>query len=64
MAEPRTGVPLTDVQGILPILNRIALFGGLTDAQLYAVFRSLLHTHYSRGEFIFEEGDQPSEIYI
>ena len=64
MAVPRTGIPLTDVGDVLPILNRIALFGGLTDAQLYAVFRCLQHTHYDRGEFIFEEGDEPGEIYI
>ena len=64
MALPRAGIPLTDVQDVLGVLNRIALFGGLTDAQLYAVFRRLLHTHYNMGEFIFEEGDEPSEIYI
>ncbi len=64
MAAPRPGLPLTEVENVLPILNRIALFGGLTDAQLYAVFRRLLHTHYRQGEFIFEAGDEPSEIYI
>jgi len=64
MARPRASIPLLEIEKVLPILNRIALFGGLSDKQLYTVFRLLERVHYDRGEFIFEAGDPPSDIYI
>ena len=56
--------PLLEIEDVLPILNRIAVFGGLSDTQLYEVFRVLEKAHFHRGEFIFEKGDAPSHIYI
>ena len=64
MTEPRPSTPLLEIDQILPILNEISLFGALTDAQLTTVFKLLRRTHYDKGEFVFEEGDQPSDIYI
>jgi len=64
MTEPQSREPLLEIEEILPILNKIALFGGLNDKQLYAIFRLLQKTHFARGEFIFEQGDAPSDIYI
>lgn len=64
MTKPRDSIPFVDVESILPILSKISLFGGLTDAQLHVVFGLLEQTHYDQGEFIFEEGDPPSDIYI
>jgi CRP/FNR family transcriptional regulator, cyclic AMP receptor protein len=64
MADPHpTDGPLK-IDEILPILNDISIFGGLTNEQLAAVFAVLERTHYAKGEFVFEEGDPPSDIYI
>jgi len=64
MTKERADIPLVEIEQILPILNRIALFGGLNDRQLYTVFRLLRRTHYAKGEFIFEKCDEPRDIYI
>jgi CRP/FNR family cyclic AMP-dependent transcriptional regulator len=56
--------PLLEIEEVLPILNEIAVFGGLDDKQLYTVFRLLEKTHFEKGDFIFERGDPPSHIYI
>ena len=55
---------MLEIEEILPILNQIAIFGGLTDKQLYSVFRLLEKTHIPKAQFIFEKGDEPSHIYI
>ncbi|MHC4563117.1 MAG: cyclic nucleotide-binding domain-containing protein [Planctomycetota bacterium] len=64
MAKPRASIPLVEVEKVLPIVSKIALFGGMSDAQLYTIFRLLQTTHYAKGEAIFEAGDEPSDIYI
>ncbi|VGO14964.1 Cyclic AMP receptor protein [Pontiella desulfatans] len=64
MAIEKYRLPLLDVEGVLPILNKIAVLGGLDDAQLYTVFRMLETEHYNKGEFIFRQGDAPSHIRI
>ena len=56
--------PLTDIEYILPIINQIPIFGGLTDKQLYTVFKSLKKVSFCKNEIIFEEGSSPSCIYI
>lgn len=64
MAIQKYRLPLLDVENVLPILNRIAVFGGLEDGQLYSVFRMLETEHYKKGEFVFRQGDAPSHIRI
>jgi CRP/FNR family cyclic AMP-dependent transcriptional regulator len=64
MAIEKYRLPLLDVENVLPILNQIAIFGGLDDAQLYTVFHMLEVEHYKKGEFIFRQGDAPSHIRI
>jgi CRP/FNR family cyclic AMP-dependent transcriptional regulator len=64
MAQPRLSLSPADIDDVLTILNRISLFGALTDAQLRTLFPLLQHTHYAPGDLIFEEGDAPSDIYI
>ncbi len=64
MTVPQPSEPLLEIEEILPILNKIALFGGLNDMQLYTIFRLLQKTRFARGEFVFEQGDAPSDIYI
>lgn len=56
--------PLLEIEEVLPVLNDIAIFGGLSDRHLNTVFRLLEKTHYTKGQFIFEKGDAPSHIYI
>ena len=55
---------LVEIEKIVPILNTIAIFGGLTDKQLSIVFKLLKSVSYKAGERIFEEGDEPTHIYI
>lgn len=64
MAIEKYRLPLLDVESVLPILNEIAILGGLDDAQLYTVFRMLEVEHYEKGEVIFQQGDSPSHIRI
>jgi len=56
--------PLLDIEDVLPILNEISILAGLSDKQLYTLFRLLEKTSYKKGEKIFEQGCQPSHIYI
>jgi len=56
--------PLLDIEDVLPILNEISIFAGLSDKQLYTLFRLLEKVNYKKGERIFEQGSQPSHIYI
>jgi CRP-like cAMP-binding protein len=56
--------PLLDIEDVLPILNEISIFAGLSDKQLYTLFRLLEKTRYRSGEKVFEQGSQPSHIYI
>jgi CRP-like cAMP-binding protein len=56
--------PLLNIEDVLPIMGEIAIFAGLSDKQLYALFRLLKKAHYRAGEKVFEEGHEPSHIYI
>ena len=56
--------PLLDVEDILSILNKISILAGLSEKQLYTLFRLLEKVQYKAGENIFIEGQQPSHIYI
>ena len=64
MSKPRASIPLVDVESVLPIVSKISLFGGLTKAQLGTLLRLLETVGYGKGEFVFEAGDEPSDIYI
>lgn len=63
MAEKEC-TPLLDIENVLPILNRISILAGLTGNQLLSVFKLLEKVYYKAGETIFEQGAQPSYIYI
>ncbi|WP_439133956.1 cyclic nucleotide-binding domain-containing protein [Pseudomaricurvus sp.] len=64
MSEHVATEPLLEVEKVLPILDKISIFGGLTESQLYQIFKRLKLVHYQAGETIFEEGDSASYIYI
>ncbi len=53
-----------NIEDVLPIINEISIFAGLSDKQLYALFRLLKKAHYSAGKKVFEEGTEPSHIYV
>ncbi len=50
-------LPLLDIENVLPILNKISIFGGLNDMQLYEAFRLLETVEYKQGEIIFRKAD-------
>ena len=56
--------PLLDIENVLPILNKISILAGFSDKQLYAVFRQLETVSYDDGALVFEQGSEPSHIYI
>ncbi|NIB41955.1 cyclic nucleotide-binding domain-containing protein [Pseudomaricurvus alkylphenolicus] len=64
MSEHVPREPLLEVEKVLPILDKISIFGGLNESQLYQIFKRLKQVHYQAGETIFEEGDSASYIYI
>ena len=53
-----------DFDSIAPIVKEIALFGGLTNEQIGNVGKLLDTVRYYRDDLIFEEGTEPSHIYI
>ena len=60
----KTYLPLADIENVLPILDKIAIFGGLNEKQLAKVFKILKKVNYNEGELIFKRGDPPSYVYI
>ena len=64
MTDEKVYEPLLDIENVLPILSKISILAGLSDKQLYALFRLLKKVKYSAGETVFEQGQQPSHIYI
>jgi CRP-like cAMP-binding protein len=64
MKENKTYEPLLGIENVLPILNKISIFAGLSDPQLYTLFKLLSRVSYKANEFVFEQGEEPSYIYI
>ncbi|MFC1763023.1 cyclic nucleotide-binding domain-containing protein [Planctomycetota bacterium] len=56
--------PLLDIEKVQSILSSISIFAGLSDKQLYRLFRLLQQVTYQDGETIFAQGTEPSYIYI
>jgi CRP/FNR family transcriptional regulator, cyclic AMP receptor protein len=56
--------PLNNTREVLPILSRIAIFGGATESQQQEIFRRLEIGVIEKGSYIFQKGDEPSHIYI
>ena len=63
-SEERRSYSLLEIDEVLPILNEISIFAGLSDVQLRKLFQLLRKTSYKAGEKVFEEGEEPSHIYI
>lgn len=60
----KTYLPLTDIENVLPILDKIAIFGGLNEKQLHVVFKLLKKVSYDKNDIIFKRGESPSQVYI
>ncbi len=45
-------------------LQKIAIFGGFNDEQLYNIFSLLEEIKYNKGEVLFKEGDAPKNIFL
>ncbi len=56
-------LPLTEIEEVIPILNKISIFGGLTQEQIYQVFKILKKVEYDEDEVIFKQGNPSSYIY-
>lgn len=55
---------LLDIEKVISILNKIAIFGALSEKQLYKVFRLLHKSTYKKNSFIFNQGDHSENIFI
>ena len=64
MIDQKIYTPLKDVEYVISILNKIAIFGGLTEKQLFEVFKLLKKVDYASGEYVYKQGDAASYIYI
>ena len=64
MANKKIYEPLSDSESVLPILSKMSIFAGLSGKQLDTLFRLLTKVSYKAGEAVFEQGQQPSHIYI
>ena len=64
MTETRVLEPLVDADEVLSILSDISIFAGLSEKQLHQLFRQLKKVSYRKNETVFEQGHEPSYIYI
>lgn len=64
LGEEQHSLALLDTEEVMPILAEISIFAGLSEKQLYDLFKLLRKTHYKAGEKVFQEGQKPDHIYI
>jgi len=64
MKDNKTYLPLLDIENVVSILNKISIFGGFSEKQLYFIFKLLKKVSYVANEFIFKQGEDASHIYI
>lgn len=57
-------LPIVDTESICQIIHKIDIFGGLSEQHLATLFSLLNRVFYEKGERIFNQGDDPSHIYI
>ena len=53
-----------DADKIMAILDKISIFAGLSDKQITSLLKLVEKVNYPKGEFIFNQGEKPSHIYI
>ncbi len=60
----KTFIPLADIETVVPILSKIAIFGGFEEPQLHKIFKYLEEAVFRQRDYIFRKGDEPSYIYV
>lgn len=55
---------LKNVDEVRPLLDRISIFGGLSDKQLDETIKLFKTVKYEKGEYIYKRGEVLSSIYI
>ena len=56
--------PLENPEDVISIVSQISIFGGVSDTQQQELFNLLETGSIKKGQFVFQEGDDPSHIYI
>ncbi|GAA5315587.1 MAG: hypothetical protein AseanaTS_07920 [Candidatus Pelagadaptatus aseana] len=64
MSEKVAQESLTSFSEVLPLLQKIPIFGGLQESQLHQIFTRLKRVIYREGEVIFREKESATYIYI
>jgi CRP/FNR family cyclic AMP-dependent transcriptional regulator len=64
MSGPENRHKFSHADEVLAMLNDISIFAGLDETQLGTLFQELEEVSYSSGDRIFEQGSEPSHIYI
>ena len=59
-----TFVPLDRTDAVEKLLEETSIFVGITAAQCDAIIARLEVGLFARGEFVFQQGDEPSHIYV
>lgn len=57
-------VPFTNIDEILPILDKISILGGLNNEELYELFSLAEYGIFKKSDILFHKGDSPNYIYI
>ena len=64
MKDEKVYLPISGIDTVSPILDKISLFGGLTEKQLSLLLSLLEEVSYEEGETVFSQGSTPNYIYI
>lgn len=64
MADSENRQEMLEAEDVLPILSKISILAGLSSDQLNKLIELLEKVSYSAGQKIFEQGAEPSYIYI
>lgn len=64
MEDHKAYEPILDIENVLSILDKISILAGLSESQLYTLFRLMHKVTYKAKETVFEQGQQPDHIYI
>jgi len=64
MADIKKNISPVNTDQVICILNKISIFAGLSQDQIDCLFQQLQEVTYDPREIIFEQGSEPSHIYI
>jgi CRP/FNR family transcriptional regulator, cyclic AMP receptor protein len=56
--------PIKDIDSVISILSQISLWEGLKGEEQQELYRRLEIGIFTKGEHIFQKGDQPTHVYI